>query len=201
MRKYMESRSNLNVDKRSCTGNEKGKFIFPRIRKGRYLVWAVSIVLLLAVLQIVNWSLGKLFYINLTASEPRGIYRIVPIEGELKLGERVFFEVPEAARPYVFGRQWLPPDGLLLKEVGALPGDEYRIDDTSFYINEEYIGPVSTVDRHRKPLPRLRGFFRVPDGYFLPVSQYIPNSFDGRYFGTVPIGLIRGKAVPVWIID
>jgi len=198
----MESGCRLNVqDNRLGPENAIWPFEFPGIKYCQYLIWVLCVLLSLFALHLANWSLGKLFYINLTASEPRGVYRIVPLDGELKRGDRVFFEVPEAARPYVFGRQWLSPGALLLKEVGALPGDEYQINDTAFLINDVYIGPVSAVDRHGQPLPRLRGFFRVPDGYFLPISQHIENSFDGRYFGVVSTGLIRGKAVPVWIID
>ena len=189
------------ICKNPGSGNETRHCTFPEISNRRYLIWVLCVPLLLFALQLVNLSLGKLFYINLSASEPRGLYWIAPLGGELKLGERVFFEVPEAARPYVFGRQWLLPGALLLKEVGALPGDTYQVNDISFFINEVYIGPVSSVDRHGQPLPRLRGFFRVPDGYFLPISQQIPNSFDGRYFGAVPISLIRGKAVPILLID
>lgn len=177
-----------------------GKAMPSQIKHGQYLTIGSGVILFFLLLQIASFYWTPRYYFNISASEPLGLYRKIPFNGKLKRGELVLMKVPPGARAYVYGRKWLPPGCLLLKNVGALPGDEYRISDTTFEINQCYIGPISRFDSHRKPLPRLRGIFRVPNGYFLPVSQYIPNSFDGRYFGPVPYGLIQGKAVPVLIL-
>lgn len=139
------------------------------------------------------------YYINYTASVPVGLYRMLPADDRVKLGELVFMEVPEHARPYAYGRGWLPEGALLIKRVGGVPGDKYAITDTGLSINGRFIGPVFEQDREGKPLPKKRGTWRIKQGYFLPVATGVENSFDGRYFGAVPVGLIRGKAIPVLI--
>lgn len=141
------------------------------------------------------------YYINYTQSSPRGIYRVVPFTGTLQAGEIVIIDVPESARPYVYGRGWIPDGTPLMKKVGALPGDEYSITSTEVLINGKYVGPICERDSEGKPLPELRGVWHIKDGYFLPMSTHIPNSFDGRYFGAVPVELIRCKALPVLTLD
>lgn len=135
------------------------------------------------------------YYINFSNSEPLGIYRLIPFDGSLKRGDRVVMKPPKQALPYIYGRCWLPDGWLLIKNVGALPGDSLLISDKAIYINGQFTGPVSQHDSQGMPLPRLRGCFKIDRGLFLPISTYIPNSFDGRYFGPVPFGLIRGKAI------
>lgn len=138
-------------------------------------------------------------YLNLSDSEPWGIYRLTPFDGHLFIGELVIMEVPVPARPYVYGRGWLPEDGLLLKSIGAMPGDQVMIASDGIRINQQYFGPVFKQDSQGKPLPELRGSFRIQPGYFLPLATAIPNSFDGRYFGPVPLRMILGKAKPILI--
>jgi conjugative transfer signal peptidase TraF len=139
------------------------------------------------------------YYLNLSNSEPWGIYRLTPFDGHLVTGELVIMEVPVQARPYVYGRGWLKEGGSLLKGIGAVPGDQVMITSGGILINQHYFGPVFKQDSQGKPLPELRGSFRIQPGYFLPLATAIPNSFDGRYFGPVPLRLIVGKAKPVLI--
>lgn len=138
-------------------------------------------------------------YLNLSNSEPWGIYRLSPFDGHFIRGELVIMEVPVQARPYVYGRGWLPEGGLLLKSIGAVPGDQVMIASDGILINQQYSGPVYNQDSQGKPLPELRGSFRIQPGYFLPLATAIPNSFDGRYFGPVPLRMILGKAKPILI--
>lgn len=140
------------------------------------------------------------YSINLTSSKPIGIYHITPFEfQELNHGDIVLMEVPEPARPYIYGRGWVKEGTLLLKDVGALAGDIVSIDESKIFINSQYIGPVLDKDREGKPLPKLRGVFIVEPGQFVPISNYMPNSFDGRYFGAVSISLVKGIAKPVLV--
>lgn len=141
------------------------------------------------------------YYFNFSNSQPIGIYRLIPLKGFVKNNDLVFIKVPQSVSSYIYGRDWLPEGGLLLKNVGGLPGDSYCITDTAFYINHKYIGPVSKVDSEGKTLPILRGTFKIREGDFLPVSRRISNSFDGRYFGEISLKLIQGKAVPVIVCE
>lgn len=137
------------------------------------------------------------YYLNLSPSVPLGLYKLIPLKGQLRVGELVIFEVPKPARPYVHGRGWLPEGWLLMKKVGALPGDKVTITNDLLKINGLDVGPIYELDSEGKPLPQIRDDFHVPARHFLPVATGIQNSFDGRYFGPVPVSLIKGKAVAI----
>jgi type IV secretory pathway protease TraF len=128
---------------------------------------------------------------------PLGFYRIVP-HGKISTGDLVIFDPPQGAHPYIYGRRWLPNGWPLIKYVGARKGDTYAIQGGSFTINDKYMGPVYERDSQRKALPSREGRFIVERNTFLPVSTHINNSFDGRYFGTVPLSAIKGKLKPIW---
>lgn len=138
-----------------------------------------------------------LFFTNRTASLPRGIYMAVPM-GDLKVGDLVRVDVPESMKEYAFGRGWMEPGEMLLKKVGATRGTVYHVDDQNFEIAGRYIGPIYDVDSKGREMPKLRGDFIVKEGHFLPVADFSKNSFDGRYFGDVPVSLVRGKVVAIW---
>jgi conjugative transfer signal peptidase TraF len=147
------------------------------------------------------------FYLNLSSSEPIGLYWVVTTRaetarlrrGQLTQGDLVVLAPPPNAWPYVYGRGWLSRDSLLLKTVGALPGDQVDITDRAIYINQCYIGPIKERDRAGLPLPKLRGQIVIPAKHFLPLAVRIPNSFDGRYFGPVPTNLVKHVVRPVLV--
>lgn len=141
---------------------------------------------------------GAFFYINTSPSQPLGIYRALKFDGRLDAGDLVLFKPPKAMHSYVYGRGWLKEGRMMLKNVGALPGDLYEVTDEAITINGQYVGPISKVDSDGLPMPCLRGRFKVNEGEFLPISTHIPNSFDGRYFGAVSIKEIKAKAVLVY---
>jgi len=142
----------------------------------------------------------KLFYLNLSASFPRGIYLIQKFQSsDIKPGVAVIFDPPPAARLLIYGRGWLPSGWPLIKYVGAVSGDTYTVESGCFIINGRYVGQVFNQDTEGKPLPVIKGTETVKPGEFLPVSTHIPHSFDGRYFGPVAMAAIRGKAIPVWM--
>lgn len=140
----------------------------------------------------------KAFYLNLSSSMPRGLYRVTP-PGTIKRGERVIFSPPGWAQPFIYGRRWLPQGWPILKYVGALEGDTYCVQGKAFLVNQKYTGPVFVKDGEGRALYPAIGRHLVEKNSFLPVSTHIPNSFDGRYFGTVPLSAIKGKASPVWM--
>lgn len=112
------------------------------------------------------------FYLNLSNSEPVGLYQKIPFEGCLNIGELVFMEVPAGSRPYIYGRGWLPKGWPLLKNVGALVGDRVTISNEAVTINDSYAGPVYETDRNGAPLPRLRGEMYIPAAHFFPIAFF-----------------------------
>ena len=141
--------------------------------------------------------IGSRIVLNLTASAPRGLYRITPLTG-LTPGKLVLFSLSTDTLTTFRDRSWFHPELPLLKPVGALPGDRVCMSDTSVTINGKRRGDIARVDSNSVPLPHARGCFFVDDGYFLPLSTYSDHSFDGRYFGEVSQSLIIGEATQIF---
>jgi conjugative transfer signal peptidase TraF len=138
------------------------------------------------------------YYINLSPSLPYGLYkRSAPVN--LKRGDIIIFIPPDHLKTFIYKRHWLPDGWPLMKQIGAMPGDTYCINkDQQFLINGKFVGPVYKVDNQGLPLPKIEGCRTVETGTILPVATHVLNSFDGRYFGTIPLNIIKGKAVPLY---
>jgi type IV secretory pathway protease TraF len=114
--------------------------------------------------------------VNLTNSEPAGIYLRVP--GEPQRGTMV------ALRS-------------LMKHVVAVPGDVVTVTALGTYVNGQLF-PHSAIPATAK------GYRPFPFGaYTLRPGQYwllgtSPDSWDSRYIGPVPVDLIEGSVEPVW---
>jgi conjugative transfer signal peptidase TraF len=163
-----------------------------------YVLAAAALGSAFVVLTWRHW--GPEIVVNPTRSEPMGFYRIVPHDAsDYRRGMHVVFPVPERLRKLVYGRQWLRQGVPFLKTIAALPGDQVCVDDKHFEINGSPIGPIYSVDRMGAALPKIRGCFVIPAGYFFPASTYSPRSFDGRYMGAQPLAVVVGEARALWI--
>lgn len=185
-----------------CVRRIWGKLAMKNLPDTAALKRIVLALLSLALLQLAASSQGsdKCLWLNLTGSEPIGLYRAAKFE-KLKRGDMVIVTVPPEFDRYLYTRRWLPQGWSLLKHVGAVPGDVYCVADSTLFINGVRIGPVYAADRHGLPLPQLRGCHVVPQGKFLPVAVRIPRSFDGRYMGPLDVSLIRAVARPLLVYD
>jgi conjugative transfer signal peptidase TraF len=141
------------------------------------------------------------YRVNLTRSMPIGVYRISrdPVErGRLAAFCLEDTEFTALARRYLAAGSC--PSGLrpLLKEVSGLPGDVIGFRDGLITLNGQVIAGTSLLksDNMGRPAPISRltpGI--IPTGKALMLSHY-PGSFDGRYFGLVPLsGLNSVQAV------
>jgi conjugative transfer signal peptidase TraF len=141
--------------------------------------------------------LGPPLLLNLTASVPRGIYRLTPLT-TLTRGMLVVFPPPPAVAALLVTRGYLAPHTPLLKPVAALPGETVCVHDDGVIIQGVFVAPVASVDGLGRPLPRWRGCVRLGVGEVFPLSTWTPRSLDGRYVGPVRVGRLLGRAVPVW---
>lgn len=147
------------------------------------------------------------FRLNLTPSEPLGLWRIVALQRPVETGDLVFICPPvtasfEEARRRGHVRRGLCPGGFapLIKTVAALPGQHVEIAENV------------TVDG--RPLPS--SIVRASDGEGRPITPFktgiVPlrnlflhssfaSSYDSRYFGPVPDTGLLGLARPVLTFD
>lgn len=165
------------------------------INKRSLRAGSIGLLFGLAVFFAHQLTLPTIGYYNDSPSEPKGFY-LIQKNQPLTIGSYVILAVPEPVQELVYGRGWLRPGALLLKQVGALPGDRVTITDEGIYLNDRYFGPVYATDQRGLPVPQQRGSFIVPEGYFLPLTSY-QRSFDGRYFGLVPIPHIQYQVTPL----
>ncbi len=137
--------------------------------------------------------------VNITSSMPLGIYHFIS-PTSLHRGDIAIFclKAEEAVRLAV-SRKYLgsgrcpgrlPP---LIKTVIALPGDYIAFAGKEIVVNGKTI-PNSTIqhtDSHGRQMTSDLKEGVVPAGKTLMLSTSNPKSFDGRYFGLIPLDDIQ----------
>ena len=147
--------------------------------------------------------------INLTDSEPIGLWKLEPRQGAIVPGQQISICPSDAAvfqlarsRGYVPSGKCSGDYAPLFKTVVAVPGDRVTISATGLSVNGTHIinsAPL-TKDRKGSPMPSLRyDHYQVaPDSLWL-VSSFNSQSFDSRYFGPLPIRLVEGTLQPMLV--
>ncbi len=146
-----------------------------------------------------GWFAG--FRLNLTDSVPVGLYREtreLPSRGDLvSFCMESDAQAVQASR--YLQRSLLCPNGLqpLIKEIAAVSGDRIDVLPDRLLINGRPV-PESGIRREdskgRKIASRLVSG-PVPEGMALALGNKA-GSFDGRYFGFIPLRLCR-KVIPI----
>jgi conjugative transfer signal peptidase TraF len=131
--------------------------------------------------------------LNLSASVPRGLYRLHQVPTTLTYGQLVMVDVPAAFRP------WWPRRMPLLKPVAGLPGDVLTIQDGHFYINSQDYGPI-VVEAAGQTLPHMASYMVIDAGAVCLASR-VPRSLDCRYTGPVARETLKALATPLWTWD
>lgn len=166
---------------------------------------AAGIILMaaLAAILAIGTALVGGYRINLTPSEPLGLWRILPLYRPVAVNDLVFICPPETAEMGVarargYLRSGSCPGGVapLIKTVIAVAGQHAEI-GASVTVDGRVVSSSSLAPRDGKgrPLaPSPSGV--VPPGYVFLHSAF-PGSYDSRYFGPVPASGILGLAQEV----
>ena len=147
------------------------------------------------------------FRLNLTPSEPLGLWRIVALQRPVKTGDLVFICPPatapfEEARRRGYVRRGLCPGGFapLIKTVAALPGQHIEIGpDVAVDGKPIPSSIVRTSDGEGRPITPFKTGIVPPKNMFLHSS--FASSYDSRYFGPVFDTGLLGLARPVLTFD
>ena len=148
---------------------------------------------------LVFWSAG--LRINCSLSLPLGLYK------EATDGRALLIEFcPEepsarlaAIRGYRSNGNCPDGAGPLMKPVVASAGDVVEVSDRGIAVNGSLLPNTApkTKDSHGRPMePWPYGESRVTPGFVWVASSYNPWSFDSRYFGPLPVGIIRRHLKP-----
>lgn len=184
---------------RKATGSRRGE------ARRRGLAAVAGSLIAATAIAALGWFGGLRF--NLTPSEPIGLWRIVPLDRPVAVGDLVFV-CPPPGPITAFGRErgyfrWGScPAGVapLIKTVAALAdarvdvGAEVEIDGVALSQSE-----ISSRDGAGRPLTTWPGGI-VPAGQIFLHSPFA-GSYDSRYFGPVPLSGLLGLARTVHIID
>ena len=140
---------------------------------------------------------GPLLLWNASASVPIGLY--VRTARPPRVGALVLLRLPQPVRSLAAARGYLPDGALLIKPVAAGAGDLVCREGPRVAINGRTVARAARADRKGRPLPRWSGCRRLTAALLFAVSPE-PDSFDGRYFGPLSRGTLRGTALPVWTL-
>jgi len=137
---------------------------------------------------------------NVSRSMPFGFYRIV--SGTPVVGDLVVFDLPADSTFYPLAKERKYPVCNLLKQLVAIEGDSLKISVQGIEINDSlYRGSHALLtDSAGRPLPVYLNSGVLPEGQGLALSGFCVDSFDGRYFGSVPMAVLK-KVVPVFIFN
>ena len=169
----------------------------------RRAIVVLSMAAVAAILLAVTAVAGG-YRINLTPSEPLGLWRIVPLHRSVAIDDLVFVCPPKtaamrAARARGYIRFGFCPGSVapLIKMVIAVAGQHVEI-GASVSVDGQEVSSSSLVPRDgkgRSLAPFPSGI--VPPGYVFLHSAFT-GSYDSRYFGPVPASGILGLAKEVF---
>ncbi|MCP3476450.1 S26 family signal peptidase [Bradyrhizobium sp. CCGUVB1N3] len=134
---------------------------------------------------------------NATASTPIGLYALHPV-GRLRGLELVVVRPPEPIASFLADGGFLPKGVPLLKHVLALPGQTVCRSGDAITVDAVDVGAAHDRDYLGRLLPRWGGCITLQPGEFFLMNPTVPDSVDGRYFGSLPATSIVARAVPLW---
>lgn len=163
----------------------------------RVIVGLIGSAIAAGVCAFGGWFPRELGYcLNITPSEPVGIYRLIP--GRVERGALVLIDQPHDSAASTL-RRYIPAKLPLVKRVAAIPGDVVRIDSDGVYVNGVLWPdsvPLTHDDEGRALHPYPFGVYPVAAGKVWVMSNH-PRGLDSRYFGPVPAASVISQLAPL----
>lgn len=141
-------------------------------------------------------STPRLIY-NASDSVPVGWYRISPANTSVP-GDLILVRLPPEAMSLAAQRDYLPANVPLLKTVAAMAPQRVCVQGSQVRIDGIVVARRLRWDRQGRPLPTWQTCRRLADDELFLLSSD-PASFDSRYFGTVSVNAVIGRAQPLWL--
>lgn len=166
-------------------------------------IFLISLIALAALFH----ALG--FRINLTESIPIGLYRITneaPIKNAYVIfcpDNRESFRLARD-RGYIDHGLYCDGYGYLMKKVVAVSGDILSVTNKGVFVNHK-LTPYSKPklqDGMKRALPQWQVMnYQLQKDEVMTMTSQSEWSFDGRYYGLVHTGQIKGMITPIWVIN
>ena len=162
----------------------------------RAIALAASFIGAATIATVVSPPLPRLVW-NASASVPVGLYRIERHQPP-HLGDIVLVQPPEPLAQLMADRRYLPRGVPMLKHVAALAGDVVCRKGLTVTVNGQFAVVSEVLDHAKRPLPAWQGCRRLSTGEVFLLNPLAASSFDGRYFGVLPLSAVIGIAHPLW---
>lgn len=134
---------------------------------------------------------------NASASAPIGLYTIAPA-GHLEVPDLVAVMPPAPLAHFMVARRYVGSGVPLLKRVLGLPGQHVCRTGRAITVDGVEMGEALERDRMGRPMPVWQGCRTVARGELFLMNSGVRDSFDGRYFGSLPAAVVIGRAIPLW---
>lgn len=145
-------------------------------------------------------------FINVSSSHvPVGLWRKITITEDkpLQVGDIIVFSLEELyeAKPEVIDNNMAPVVNFLIKKVVAVAGNSITLENDRVAVSGVLFDNAEVNHKYISGDIRCKIQYplEVPEGHVWLMAD-IKDSFDSRYFGAVPVSLIknRAKAVLLW---
>ncbi|HAT8773705.1 conjugative transfer signal peptidase TraF [Legionella pneumophila] len=170
---------------------------------------AFTSIFLISLIVLATLFHGMGFRINLTESIPIGLYRITsadPIKNTYVIfcpDNRESFRLARN-RGYIDHGLYCDGYGYLMKKVVAVSGDILSVTKKGVFVNHILI-PYSKPklqDGLKRALPQWQVMnYQLQKDEVMTMTNQSEWSFDGRYYGLVHTGQIKGMIKPIWVIN
>lgn len=152
--------------------------------------WGRTIIIAVALVFLFRHFVAEAFYIPSESMEPTlevgdrlYVEKLSYQFGDIKRGDIVVFTPPPSAK--------LPPDeDHLIKRVIGLPGETIKVENGIVYVNDKPLEEPYEMEKPTMTTPPTT----IPDGQIFVMGDNRNNSNDSRYWGTLPIENVVGKA-------
>jgi conjugative transfer signal peptidase TraF len=134
---------------------------------------------------------------NLTPSVPRGLYAAEPLNC-LRITTLVVVRPPPPLASFLERGGYLPRGVPLLKRIFAVSGQTVCRTDTEISVDGIAAAPARERDGRGRSLPSWQGCRIIGDDEVFLMNWDELDSFDGRYFGPLPLTAVVARAVPLW---
>lgn len=163
----------------------------------RRFIFAVTVLSTALTLAPVVYTWKPRLIWNVSASVPVGLYFAQPIS-RLDVGDLVAVTPPVKLAGFLAKREYLPRGVPLIKHVLALPGTEVCRKGATIFVGGKPYGQARERDRLGRSLPHWQGCRGFGGGEIFLMNPDVPDSFDGRYFGPLPVASVTATLTPLW---
>jgi signal peptidase I len=172
-----------------------------RLTLGRVLIFAV-VLSAIVFLPLPTQLIARAFTIPTASMEPtlQGTSKGAPDHVILdRLSYRL--SAPHRGDLAIFstkGIEGIPEDAsLFVKRVVGLPGEKIEIRDGHVFANGRQLSEQDEIPAVSY-VPHPAASYIVPEGAYFMLGDNSPNSFDSRYWGSVPRANIQGRVARIY---